>query len=637
MVGKKSKILIIVLIFIMIFNFSYPTIYANSGSTSSSSSSSSNSDLGTAVDFGLGLLINPIIMLAYWIGEGLLLLTNAMGANEGETVTPETILFNKLELTNINFFDSSSGSSFAAQLQTNIASWYYVMRTIAIIASLCVLIYIAIRMAISTVASEKAEYKRMLMDWAVGFVLIFVLHYIIILVVNGNNLIVDTLAETIKTSSSGELTSFIDTVGDQVKWAQEVSKTLTATFIFLILVGITLAFLLMYIKRMIVVAFLIIIAPLITITYSIDKVGDSKSQALDSWLKEFIWTVLIQPFHCVIYIVFASVVIDSLDANNLSSSILAIMCLVFILQAEDIVKKIFGIQADNIGKMSSSFAMAAGGALVASRFAGKGAAKGAGAAAKGAGKAANAIASKLPQTQDGKGIGTGPTSSGANSFTQKVANAFGSDAVQNKLKGFNNFMENNKFAKAAGKFGKAYVDYGYKAATTMVGTALATPTANGLQNIVEGGMAGYAAGQAIKAGAKWVGKKATVDVIESGRTKNAERNLNESYKQMQKEDNLSPEKMYDKAKNYIKLDLESEKAKNLSDAEKLFAHNLQVMKHQLEKAGEDTSINNVMSRINLKDIQDNVGNSTDNNNNNSSSGGSDNNSSNNGGNNQSRV
>ena len=616
MVGKKSKILIIILIFIMIFNFSYPTVYATStGSTTSgstSSSSSSNPDLGTAVDFGLGLLINPIIMLAYWIGEGLLLLTNAMGANAGETVTPETILFNKLELTKINFFDSSGGTDFSAKLQENIASWYYVMRTIAIIASLCVLIYIAIRMATSTVASDKAEYKRMLMDWAVGFVLIFILHYIIILVINGNNLIVNVLAESIRDSSSGDLTNFIKQVADQINWAQEVSKTLTATFIFLILVGITLAFLLMYVKRMIVVAFLIIIAPLITITYAIDKVGDSKSQALDSWLKEFVWTVLIQPFHCVIYIVFASVVIDALDVNNLSSSILAIMSLIFILQAEDIVKKIFGIQADNIGKMSSSFAMAAGGALVASKFAGKGAAKGAGAVSKGAGKVATAVANRLPKTENGKGIGTGETNDKTNSFTQKVANATGK--VQDKLKGFNNFMENNKYAKAATKFGKAYVDYGYKTATTMVGTALATPTANGLSNVIEGGMAGYAAGQAVKAGAKWIGKKATVDVVESGRTRNAERNLTESYKQMQQQEGLSNEKMFDRARNLIKLDLNSEKANSLSEAQLLFAHNLQVMKHQLEKAGEDTSVENVISRINLKDIQDSAGNNNNSNN-----------------------
>lgn len=611
MIRKKGKILIIILIFIMIFNFSYPTVFASS-SAGEPSTNASSSDLGTAVDFGLGLLINPIIMLAYWFGEGLLLLTNAVGANNNETVTPESILFNDLELTNINFFKSSGADSFTSKLQENIASWYYVMRTIAIIASLCVLLYIAIRMATSTIASDKAEYKRMLLDWAVGFVLIFVLHYIIILVINGNNLIVDTLKTTIDTSASGQLTSFIDQVADQVNWAQEVSKTLTATFIFVILVGITLAFLLMYIKRMIVVAFLIVIAPLITITYAIDKVGDSKSQALDSWLKEFMWTVLIQPFHCVIYVVFASVVMSSLDASNLSTSILAIMCLIFILQAEDIVKKIFGIQADNIGKMSSSFALAAGGALAMQKF-GKKAGE---TAAKGTGKAISTAASKLPKTEDGKGVGTGPISSGINSLSQKVANTWGSDAVQNKLKSFNNFIEDNKFARSVVKAGKIYSDVGYKAGSTMFGVALATPTAKGAQDLIEGGVAGYVAGRAVKAGAKWMAKKGTTDVIESGRTKNAISNLNESYRQMKEQNKLDDEQMLEKAKGYLKMDLNSEMGKQLEGAEKLFAYNLQAMKHQLEKAGEDTSFENVVRRIKLKDnASDNNVNNNDNGNN----------------------
>ena len=293
------------------------------------------------------------------MGKGILSLVSAAGTSGDETVSPETILFNELEITNVNFFADSSSDSFASKLKTNIASWYYVMRTIAIIASVCVLLYIGIRMATSTIASEEAEYKRMLTDWLVGFALIFLLHYIIILVINGNDVIVRALKTTME-SSSGQLTSFLDKISDQIGWAQEISKTLSATFVYLILVGITLAFLLMYIKRMIVVAFLIIIAPLITITYAIDKVKDKESQALNSWIKEFFWTVLIQPFHCVIYVVFVSVAVSSLDEATLSSAILAIMCMIFILQAEDIIKKIFGIQADNIGKMSSSFAVAAG-------------------------------------------------------------------------------------------------------------------------------------------------------------------------------------------------------------------------------------------------------------------------------------
>ena len=54
----------------------------------------------------------------------------------------------------------------------------------------------------------------------------------------------------------------------------------------------TLGLVISYINRMIKIAFLIIISPLISITYSIDKIGDGKSQALDTWLKEFVYTVL---------------------------------------------------------------------------------------------------------------------------------------------------------------------------------------------------------------------------------------------------------------------------------------------------------------------------------------------------------
>ena len=604
MVGKKSKILIIILIFMIVFNFSYPVIYAEGESTPSSS------ELGAIVDHGLGLLINPIIMLGYWFGEGIRLLTNVAGANANETVTPETILFNKLEMTNINFFEDSGTSSFAGQLKNNIASWYSVMRTIAIVASICVLLYIGIRMATSTLASEKAEYKRMFIDWLVGFVLIFVLHYIIILVITGNNLIVDTLKTTIETPANG-LTSFIDKIADRIKWNQPVSETLSATFVFLILVGITLAFLLMYIKRMIVVAFLIIIAPLITITYSIDKVSDSKSQALDSWLKEFIWTVLIQPFHCVIYVVFVSVAVSSLDESTLSSSVLAIMCLIFILQAEDIVKKIFGIQADNIGKMSNSFAMAAGGALVASKLGGKAA----GGTGKVVGKVADKAAKLIPETKDGSGVGTGPTGSNSNSFSQKIANTVGNEKVQNALKSFSNFMEDNKFGKGlktAGNVAGKYADYGFKGASVMTGVALSMPTAKGAQDLITGGMTGYAAGQAFKAGAKWIGKKGTTDVLEAGRTRNAVINLNESYKQMQQKTGFNDEDMFDKARAYLKMDLGSEIGKQLGETERLFAYNLQVMKNRLEKAGADTSAENVLSKINLRDTNQNQNNNSNN-------------------------
>ena len=62
-------------------------------------------------------------------------------------------------------------------------------------------------------------------------------------------------------------------------------------------------FFIVYVKRFITLAFLMVIAPLITVTYSIDKLGDGKSQALNTWLKEFIFTVIIQPVHCILYLI----------------------------------------------------------------------------------------------------------------------------------------------------------------------------------------------------------------------------------------------------------------------------------------------------------------------------------------------
>jgi hypothetical protein len=42
------------------------------------------------------------------------------------------------------------------------------------------------------------------------------------------------------------------------------------------------------------VGFLILISPLITISYAIDKMGDGRAQALNNWFKEFIYNVIIQ-------------------------------------------------------------------------------------------------------------------------------------------------------------------------------------------------------------------------------------------------------------------------------------------------------------------------------------------------------
>ena len=115
---------------------------------------------------------------------------------------------------------------------------------------------------------------------------------------------------------------------------------------------------------MVKIGFLIIISPLISLTYSIDKMGDGKAQALGKWLKEYVYTILIQPFHCVMYMAFVRTaltllvdtsavtvlgipLLESPEYNQLANGVLAILCLKFINDGEKVVRKIFGFQDDN--------------------------------------------------------------------------------------------------------------------------------------------------------------------------------------------------------------------------------------------------------------------------------------------------
>lgn len=113
-----------------------------------------------------------------------------------------------------------------------------------------------------------------------------------------------------------------------------------------------------YIKRMLTLAFLVIISPIVTITYSIDKMGDNQSQALNKWIKEFVYTVLIQPFQCLIYIVFATTALDLMQDKTLGAAILGCIMLLFIHQAEHIVRGIFSFEhAHNLGDTFMTLAL----------------------------------------------------------------------------------------------------------------------------------------------------------------------------------------------------------------------------------------------------------------------------------------
>ena len=371
-----SKILIIFILLIVMFEFIFSSniSYANG---------ISEDTLNTVTDLAGG-----IVSIVYWdkrvLATGLAFvldiivanLAEADGVNYGNSgmlsiITPFDIFFNKYKLLDVNFFDVNgvANGSIAYTIRTSIAGWFYIMRLIASAILLVILVYVGIRMAISTIAEEKAKYKKMLIDWCCSLLLIFVLQYIAIFAIYCNNAIVNALNSTLTdTNIENSISGIIAGIGINAVLGVGI-PSIVSVLVFCAIVFQSLAFLLSYISRMIKVGFLIIISPLISLTYSIDKMGDGKAQALGTWLKEFVYTILIQPFHCILYIAFVRTafglivesspgilginLLDSLEYNQLVNGVLAILCLKFVNDGEKIVRKIFGFQDDN---SSTSFA-----------------------------------------------------------------------------------------------------------------------------------------------------------------------------------------------------------------------------------------------------------------------------------------
>lgn len=473
---KLQKLLWVIIVILTITNMLFATVSkattaVPAGTTVESLENEEEDNLLSGIFGGVGWLIDGVIGIIskviqipfLLIGMALQGLLTGIASLEGSTIqgfiTPDDIFFNRVGLTDINFFNLGKSGSVVNVIRTNIATWYYVLQILAIIILLVVLIYVGIRMAISTVASDQARYKKMLTDWAMSFALLFFLGYIIIFTLEANTALIAMLGQANRvTIGNGVVTQLawdIVTGGATKSWA--------AFIVYFALLGMTTAFLLSYVKRMLTIGFLIIIAPLITITYSIDKMKDGQAQALNTWLREFMFGVLIQPFHVIIYLVFVSTTLDLLStAPSLAKMFLSIICMSFIWTAEKIVKEIFGLK--NATSMGETLA-----AMGLVREIGN-------AAKKAAGTAASAGSKVASKTKFGQNI------------QQKIGNSKVGQAYQrvsNNPTGSKILDTGKKVIKTTGAVGMGAASLGFELG------------ANTPANALHAGIEGYRVGQAL--------------------------------------------------------------------------------------------------------------------------------------------
>lgn len=367
-----SKILVIFIVIIMLLEFSFSSNV--SYAFDSKDINAITNLVGGLVSFLFWFKRIQITAISWIMGTVLTQgLAESCGLNysgSGACATPFDIFFNTYKIFDVDFFDLSSGnSSLLISIRTKVAEWFYILRTISAAILLGILIYVGIRMAISTIAEDKAKYKKMFWDWCCSLALIFLLQYIAIITIETNNVIVNFLRNTLENNGKSDIGKIMDNVMWEAMAPMGIGA-IVSTIVYCMITFQTVAFMLIYIKRMIKVGFLIIISPMISITYSIDKMGDGKAQALNKWLKEFVYTILIQPFHCIMYLTFVNTAIGLLDSgisisgivndslwssfgnmNHLANGFLAILCLKFMTDGEKAIRKIFNFQDDD--KMTS--------------------------------------------------------------------------------------------------------------------------------------------------------------------------------------------------------------------------------------------------------------------------------------------
>lgn len=295
----------------------------------------------------LGIMLYPIKMvLIGWIQLGQELLSGILTVATGtqiDNINLEDIIFNKIQLLDVNIFTNTPGGTAIASgsvvdiIRNGIAEWYNIFRKVSIIGMLITLLYLGIRIALNSIPETKAKYKEMLIGWLFGFAIVFFIHYFILIVITLNESLMQVIPHD---------TELGTTIYEEIEigmYQVDFIKALTHILVFLVLFIYTIKFFYVYLKRLFVVLILIMIAPLMGITYAIDRInGNKTSKHLTTWIQEFSINVLIQFVHAIIYVVFVSSVLEITEqTGNVASIIVVCIILHFILEAEVLVKKMF--------------------------------------------------------------------------------------------------------------------------------------------------------------------------------------------------------------------------------------------------------------------------------------------------------
>lgn len=231
-------------------------------------------------------------------------------------------------------------------IRESIASIYKVLRDICAYIMLAGLIYTGIRVLITSNNPQKqSQWKALVFDWFVGMILLIFSHVLLVGIFYISDLIVDNLATELNGFGGMNFTLVIQCL---MSW--DSAEQIICMIMLIYLMYMTIVFLIAYFKRFMWICILIVIAPVVSVMYSF---GNQTKQIYTKWLREYIMTVFVQPFHLVVYYILVSIplniandtgisAIPTLDHASLLELIYALVAMSFIRPAEKYIRELFG-------------------------------------------------------------------------------------------------------------------------------------------------------------------------------------------------------------------------------------------------------------------------------------------------------
>ncbi len=268
--------------------------------------------------------------------------------------TLDKLFFGDFKFLDINIFNintskdsNSKGNEANANLKKGIAVWTNATRGFAVGISLILFILGAIMLMINSTrtdakANSIASLKNFLTDTVKGLLIALLITVVLALILIAHDIVIgmfNVLRYKMleNGAQSAEVIIYKNVLSVKVLKGYGYSVSFVA---FLFMSAYHIKFFTIYINRLLTIGFLIVVSPIISVTYAIDKIGDGKSQVLSNFFKEFVDAVLVGLIYPMLYLVY----IYALAPITASSPLLSLFVITQFSRAEKTIKGMLNLR-----------------------------------------------------------------------------------------------------------------------------------------------------------------------------------------------------------------------------------------------------------------------------------------------------